>query len=185
MAQTLKTAERRLGVDPDEYIIYYALCSKCWEGSRLNKIDQLNGPHCPKDGCNRQLYTSKTLSNGRVKRVPTRVLSCANVEKMLGIILMKPGKMAELQHWRVPGKDEPGRVPPMAEPLDGYDAFADLDVRLFDVYDGWVWRTIQAGLERRRHGAARWGVEDVDVRELNQRFVSLPCGLLLCINIDW
>lgn len=52
-----------------------------------------------------------------------------------------------------------------------------------DVMDGWVWRTIQAGLERRRTG--KWEVKDVDVRNVHQQFVALPNGLILQMNIDW
>ena len=52
-----------------------------------------------------------------------------------------------------------------------------------DMMDGWGWHAIQAGLQRRRGG--RWEVEDVDVNELNQRFVSLPNGLILQFNLDW
>ena len=49
--------------------------------------------------------------------------------------------------------------------------------------DGWGWRTILAGLERRRTG--KWDVEDVDVRNLHQQFVALPNGLVLQMNLDW
>ena len=42
---------------------------------------------------------------------------------------------------------------------------------------------IQAGLERRRGG--KWTIQDVDVHELHQRFVSLPLGLVWQMNIDW
>jgi hypothetical protein len=52
-----------------------------------------------------------------------------------------------------------------------------------DIYDGWGWRAIQAGLERRRGGP--WTVQDIWVTELDQRFVSLPCGLVWQMNIDW
>ena len=52
-----------------------------------------------------------------------------------------------------------------------------------DIYDGWGWRTIQAGLDRQRGG--KWTVQDVDVHELHQRFVSLPLGLVWQMNIDW
>ncbi|TFK57760.1 hypothetical protein BDN72DRAFT_751677, partial [Pluteus cervinus] len=52
-----------------------------------------------------------------------------------------------------------------------------------DIYDGWGWRAIQAGLKRRWDGD--WKLEDVDVKELEQQFVALPCGLVWQMNIDW
>ena len=56
-----------------------------------------------------------------------------------------------------------------------------------DITDGWGWRAVSWGLERRKVSSAvsRWGVEDVLVEEKVQRFVSLPCGLLFSVNIDW
>ncbi|TFY50862.1 hypothetical protein EVJ58_g10857 [Rhodofomes roseus] len=77
--------------------------------------------------------------------------------------------------------DEPGKLPPSN--LREKDAFPDPVVRMNDIYDGWGWRAAQAGLERRRGG--KWTVQDVDVHELDQRFVSLPCGLMFAFNIDW
>jgi len=52
-----------------------------------------------------------------------------------------------------------------------------------DVYDGWGWRAIQAGLECQRGGT--WTIHDVDVHALHQWFVSLPLGLVWQMNIDW
>ena len=101
---------------------------------------------------------------------------------MIGLILARPGKWEDFQLWRT-DDDAPGRVAPLAQPPTGYDAFGDPGVRLCDVTDGWGWRAIQAGLERRRTG--RWDVEDVDVHQIHQRFVALPCGLVLQLNVDW
>jgi hypothetical protein len=67
--------------------------------------------------------------------------------------------------------------------LKGYAAFSDLDKPMTDITDGWGWRAVQAGLERRRNG--KWEIKDVDVHELKLQFVALPNGLILQINIDW
>jgi len=56
-------------------------------------------------------------------------------------------------------------------------------VQLVDISDGWGWHAVQAGLECQQTGW--WIIEDVDVHNLNQRFVLLPCGLLFMLNIDW
>ena len=52
-----------------------------------------------------------------------------------------------------------------------------------DIYDGWGWRTIQAGLERRQ--GVPWGIQDAMVTEVAQCFVALPYGILWQVNIDW
>lgn len=101
---------------------------------------------------------------------------------------LRPGKYDQWQLWRGPG-DEPGRAAPLHAPADpdGADAFESLDWRMSDMSDGWEWRTIQWGLQRRRFKStvSYWEFEDVDVHEINQRFVSLDCGLVLAMNIDW
>ncbi|KAH9839027.1 uncharacterized protein C8Q71DRAFT_893893 [Rhodofomes roseus] len=180
MAHTLRTAERRLGLDPDEHIVYYFLCDICWFRHHPSELHKLDGPGCTQDGCTGTLYVTKQMSGGRVKRVPVKIFPVAPLINSLQQILLRPGKYEVFQHWRRAG-DEPGPVPPMGS--SGLDAFPDPSVRMTDVYDGWGWRAIQAGLARRRGG--KWGVQDVDVHELNQRFVSLPCGLVLMFNIDW
>jgi hypothetical protein len=50
---------------------------------------------------------------------------------------------------------------------------------------GWatIPRSCTPFLESRQGG--KWGIEDVDVHCIHQRFVSLPCGLVGQINLDW
>jgi hypothetical protein len=103
------------------------------------------------------------------------------LKKAVQHLLSRPGKYEQLQHWRYPGVDDPGPAAP--HETQGYNAFIDPKVPMSDVYDGWGWRTIHAGLERRRGG--KWTIQDVDVHELHQRFVSLPLGLVWQMNIDW
>jgi len=47
-----------------------------------------------------------------------------------------------------------------------------------------VWRSIPAGLEK--FGTRiEDGFDDVDVQRLHSNHVSLACGLVLQINLDW
>ncbi|KAH9834853.1 uncharacterized protein C8Q71DRAFT_710648 [Rhodofomes roseus] len=179
MALTLRTVERRLGIDPDQCIVYYFLCNVCWFRHHPSELYKLDSPDCTQDGCSGTLFTAKVMSNKKTKRIPVKIFPVTPLKQALQRILLRPGKYEEFQHWRKEG-DEPGRVPPLT--ARGMDAFEDPSVRMQDVYDGWGWRAIQAGLKRRRGG--KWDVEDVDVHEIHQRFVSLPCGLVLMFNID-
>ena len=187
MARTLQTAERRLRIDPNQYIVYYFLCNVCWALHHPSSLDDLDSPSCTTPGCTGQVYTLKELTDGRHKRTPLRVLPTAPIIPMIQRFLLRPGKYEEFQHWRVPGLDNVGDVAPLHEPADPLDAYDNVHWIMGDITDGWGWRAVSWGLERRKVSSAvsPWGVEDVLVEEKRQRFVSLPCGLLLSINIDW
>jgi hypothetical protein len=181
MARTLTTTERRLGICTDRFITYFFLCDVCWKLHHPSDLSKLHSPTCDQDGCAGTLYTSKRLSSGSDKRTPTKIMPYVRLKKAVQHLLLRPGKYEQLQHWRCPELDEPGPAKPFV--TQGYDAFIDLSISMTDVYDGWGWRAIQAGLERRRGG--KWTIEDIDVHELHQRFVSLPLGLVFQMNIDW
>jgi hypothetical protein len=179
MARTLRTVERRLGVDPDQQIVYYFLCNVCWDRHHPDDLSTLQSPSCTRTGCTGRLYTTKSLEKV-VRRVPTKILASCPIIPQIQRILLRPGKFEELQRWRTP-EDQPGIIVP--DLRTGLNAFPDLDRPLNDVFDGWAWRAARAGLSRRQGG--EWGVEDVDMTEINQCFVALPNGLLFMINIDW
>jgi hypothetical protein len=180
MAQTLRTAEKRLGLDLDDFIVYLFLCDKCWRPHNPSELYKLSSPECSVEDCAGCLYESKTLSGGAEKRTPTLMVPFVPPDRAIQRILLQPGKLQQLNEWRGPG-DEPGRIAPtMAE---GYEAFPDPSKPMKDISDGYAWRSIWAGLERRRTGI--WSLKDVDVRDVRQRFVSLPCGLVWQINLDW
>ncbi|ETW78268.1 hypothetical protein HETIRDRAFT_120128 [Heterobasidion irregulare TC 32-1] len=105
--------------------------------------------------------------------MPHKVLPTVPIKPMLQQFLLRPSKYQEFQHWRRPGADDAGKAEPinqLAEPLNAYENLPEV---LGDISDGW------------RCAVSTWGVEDVLVEEKWQRFISLPCGLLFSINIDW
>ncbi|KAK7039964.1 hypothetical protein R3P38DRAFT_3350014 [Favolaschia claudopus] len=179
-ATTLPTVEKRLGVSTDDLIVYLFLCSECWKAYFPNELPRLNSPHCDNPACSGMLYTTKRLASGAEKRTPLLTLPFVPPERALQRLCLQPGKVSQWQEWRGPA-DSPGRREPSK--LEGYDAFDDLDKPMTDISDGWGWRAIQAGLERRRNGV--WEIRDVDVAERAQQFVALPNGLVFQINIDW
>ncbi|KAI0819258.1 hypothetical protein BC628DRAFT_1333482, partial [Trametes gibbosa] len=182
MARTLRTVERRLGVDPDEHIIYYYLCTHCWARLTASELKELPSGACTEPGCDGLFYKLKTLSDGKKQRIPLKPLPTASLIAGVQRILLRPNKIAEFDQWReAADSDAPGPEPPLTE--DDWPGWNDHSFRLHDMFDGWRWRNIRAGLERRQGG--EFGVEDVEVIELEQRFVSLPLGLVLIINIDW
>ncbi|KAI9063735.1 hypothetical protein FKP32DRAFT_1571273 [Trametes sanguinea] len=182
MAVTLRTAERRLGLDPDEWITYYVLCTRCWDCHHPTALDSLPlDGKCVQEDCDGILYEHKRYSNGKTRRVPAKVLATTSPLSSIQRLMLRPGKHAELNHWRSGQADEPGHKPPIN--VEDWAGSMDEEHRLFDMHDGWGWNAIRAGIQRRQGGA--WGVTDVDVKELNQRFVALPNGLVLIFNLDW
>ncbi|KAI0351281.1 hypothetical protein OH77DRAFT_1567406 [Trametes cingulata] len=181
MAVTLRTVERRLGVDPDEYITYYFLCPVCWVRHPSCELYDLARSACTEPGCTGILYETKTLTGGKRRRKPTKPFATSSLERNIQRILLRPGKVEELNAWRQGVEDEAGVKAPVGQ--EDWRGAHDPDFRLCDIYDGWGWNAIQAGLQRRRGGV--WGIEDIDVSEVGQRFVALPLGLVIMINIDW
>ncbi|KAI1792694.1 hypothetical protein LXA43DRAFT_1130213 [Ganoderma leucocontextum] len=181
MAVTLRTVERRLGVDPDQHIIYYFVCDNCWSRHHPSVLSELEHSRCLQPGCTGRLYDVKTLSDGQRRRRPLKPLPTVSLRQEIQRILLRPGKPSELDAWRESEDDAQGEKEPVAQ--EDWPGFHDPDFRLYDMWDGWGWNAIQAGLARRRGG--RWEVEDVDVGEMHQRFVALPMGLVVIFNIDW
>jgi len=182
-ALTLKTVENRLGVSTDNLITYLFVCDACWTVHYPRELPELNSPDCQESECFGNLYTTKRLSNGSEKRCPVVVVPFVPPSKAIQRQCLQPGKVQQWQSWRGPD-DLPARQAPLHQPKDGFDAFDNPFEPMKDITDGWGWRTIQAGLERRRRRSG-WEVQDIDVHELSQRFVSLPNGLVFQMNIDW
>lgn len=191
MARTLYTVERRLRIDPERYMTYYVLCPVCWKLYSSTDFAELEAPECSSEECSGVLYTIKRLSDGSYKRTPVKILPTCNIDDMIQRFALRPGKYEEWQMWRGDG-DEPQEISPLEDDcaFEGWE-----DRRMVDMTDGWDWRTLKWGLERRIVSTADsyWGVDDVCVLGFEdeegdhypQRFVSLPCGLVLVLNIDW
>lgn len=183
MARTLPTIEHRLGVNLNSLIIYLFLCPICWRVHDSSSLyDEDLNEQCEEEGCDGILYTTKRLASGKHKRKPTKVLPYVSPQRAIQHWLLRPGKYEQLQEWRKEG-DEPARVPPIFE--NGIDAFQDVWQPIHDIHDAWGWRAIQAGLQRIFRDEAIARVYDEDVNHIQQRFVSLPCGLVWQINLDW
>ncbi|KAJ7065570.1 hypothetical protein C8F01DRAFT_1366529 [Mycena amicta] len=180
-ALTLPTVEKCLGLSTDSIITYVFLCDACWM-PHLPELSQLESPHCNQPACEGTLYTTsgKKSRNGTEKRTPTLTMPFAPPEKVIERMCLQPGKVQQWQHWRRPD-DTVGICAPST--LKGMEAFDDPDKPMLDITDGWGWHVIQGGLERRHNG--KWEVKDVDVKNLNQRFVAFPNGLVAQINVDW
>lgn len=179
MARTLRSVERRLGVRADDYIKYHFLCPLCWQLYQPEQLEELASPTCTREYCEGIVYQERRLS-GRTKRMPMKLLPTCPLIPQIQRLLMREGTLEEWQRWRQP-EDHPGPAPPI--PADEWHT--DPDKPMTDIFDGSGWREVRAGEQRWCSGEPAWDVEDVDVHDFNQRFVSLELGLMLMINIDW
>ncbi|RDX40289.1 hypothetical protein OH76DRAFT_1508102 [Lentinus brumalis] len=59
MAVTLRTVERRLGVDPDQRILYFFVCDTCWYRHHPSELYKLEHSGCTQPGCLGTLYITK------------------------------------------------------------------------------------------------------------------------------
>ncbi|KAJ7208732.1 hypothetical protein C8J57DRAFT_1610075 [Mycena rebaudengoi] len=179
-ARTLGTVEKRLGVSTDTLITYFFACDICWKIHHPHTLSTLPSSVCDVPDCAGRLFSVKRLANKTEKRTPFLSIPFVSPETAIRRMCMQPGKVAQWQEWRGP-LDDPGQREPSR--LTGFEAFDDPNKPMHNVTDGWGWRAMQAGLERRRNGT--WEIRDVDVTEVKQQFVALPNGLMVQINIDW
>jgi hypothetical protein len=181
MARTLPTLERRLGVNPDAHITYFFLCPDCWKRHHPDELAKLNSPQCSEPGCTGVLYSVKRTARRAEKRTPTKIMPYNSPKGAIARLLRRPGVWEQCQLWRQDGDHE------ISEPLDPEDFFGSRDPNspINDVYDGCGWRHFPAFL-RRQWDSRRRKVDDIEVTPGRScRLVSLPCGLLVAINIDW
>ncbi|KAJ7746169.1 hypothetical protein DFH07DRAFT_963042 [Mycena maculata] len=180
-ARTLATVERRLGVNVDDTIIYFFVCPECWKRHHPSELKEPDfSSTCTRDNCSGQLYTRKRLASGREKRTPTKIMPFFPPNIAIQRMMRRPAKYEECNHWRK--ENDHGPAPPIS--LEDWLANTDMDLPLGDIHDGWRWRNIPAFLKR-EWDERRRNLKDVPLFKSPPRFVSLPCGLLLTINIDW
>jgi hypothetical protein len=145
-ARTLPTVERRLGVSTDDLITYFFLCDVCWALHYPSELARLETPKCDRPNCVGTLYSVKRLSSGKEKKTPLLTLPFVPPGKAIQRLCLQPGKVAQWQEWRgdddAVGQREPSK-------LTGFEAFDNPDKPMMDITDGWGWRAIQAGLQRR------------------------------------
>ncbi|KAJ3016517.1 hypothetical protein NUW54_g789 [Trametes sanguinea] len=164
MARTLRTVERRLGVDPDRYTILHSTLFAIHVA--LTTIPMSYTPSPPLRAQNQNAQASSSVTK-------TQQTAAENESP-------RPGKLQQWNDWRG-AEDGPGHLPP--RPCEDWEGWENPRFCMFDIMDGWRWHAITAGLEWRRGGS--WGVEDVDAHHIGQHFVALPDGLVLQINLDW
>ena len=166
--KTLAGAKRRLGIDPDQSIISYAICPQCWKHYSPTQFSMLLSPSCTERGCTGVVYHEKTDTKGNVKRVPFSIDPQVSLIQRLRCIVRRKGFRRLVRDSRMA---EPGR--------NNDESFI-----MTDMYDGDMWDEMLVKTERQR---GEFGT----IRDVNEgteggtRLSSQRFGLHLIINLDW
>ena len=184
MAQTIGTAERRLGINIDEIITVFTLCPKCKRRYDPGYILDTENDNCLNAGCNSTLFATRKLASGRQRRVSHLTYPFASPIAWLQLVLSLPGRAELMQSWRQNEDDRAERT----EPVSGDEWMRNMDHNksMGDLCDGWGWRATESGLERRIHPVNGDVSDECGLpggRHL--RLVSLPYGISLSLNTDW
>ena len=171
-------AYRRLGVEPDQLIQRFAMCTEksCCHlvpMSGLNAYQPDEGhPDTSGSTCRSALFTLR----GRQRR-PFKVLAFTPPSVVLRSFLREPSFVTELQAWRNDyQEDQISEVPPTSG-----EPFCERLVPMRSVFDGSAWRKRMACKRRTIEGGI---VRDVPHGKA-QRLVAMEFGLLAAINLDW
>ncbi|KAG8687020.1 hypothetical protein FRC08_012194 [Ceratobasidium sp. 394] len=182
MAQTIGTAEKRLGVNTDHIITTFTLCPVCKRRYSPEYIAETDNDRCINPDCLGILFTTCKLASGSERRVSNLSFPFASPIAWLKHMLSLPGVSELLQTWRTNEGDEEGLAAPV--PCEDWMQRLDINKPIGDIHEGWGWRSTEAGLER-YEDPDTGNVVDRSPLDPPVRFVSLPYGLSLSLNTDW
>ncbi|CDO70032.1 hypothetical protein BN946_scf184597.g6 [Trametes cinnabarina] len=103
---------------------------------------------CMEPGCEGKFYEVKTSTDGKRYHMPLKPLPTTALIAALQQVLLRPGDINQLGLWREEPEDNAEPVPSL--PQEEWPGTDNGSFRLFDIFDGWGWQAIQAGLERRK-----------------------------------
>ncbi|RXW19617.1 hypothetical protein EST38_g6241 [Candolleomyces aberdarensis] len=163
-ARTLRTARRRVGVDPDQWIIQYAACPQCWKLYMPEAVIKLDSPSCTIPGCTGNIY----MLGEKGKRRPLKIIPQVSLITSLRRMLLRKGFRRQLRDSRgspVGQNDDPHFV-------------------MKDIHDGEVWHELRTGIKRELGNQGN--VRDIghDGGE-GSRLTEHRLGLHMTVNLDW
>ncbi|KAG8730113.1 hypothetical protein FRC10_003065, partial [Ceratobasidium sp. 414] len=100
MAQTIGTAERRLGVGTDHIIKTFTLCPDCGRRYSPEYIRDTDIDTCINQDCPGVLFTIRKLASGGQRRVSNLTYPFASPIAWIAHILSLPGMSELMQTWR-------------------------------------------------------------------------------------
>ncbi len=181
----IRTAQRRLGVHPDQYIDQYIVCPSllCWNLTPMTHLGELESPICGaalEDGsdCTESIF--QVIARAKI---PYKVILYCRMSRSLALLLRDAEFVENLGAWRDPA-DEDDRPGNQALPLDPTPLVYPIDTPLEHVCDGTAWRAAAAHVRRIIEEDNSVTEEALPGRQV-VRLSSLPFGMFAKVSIDW
>ncbi|KAG8700743.1 hypothetical protein FRC09_005783, partial [Ceratobasidium sp. 395] len=146
MAQTIRTAEKRLGLSTSDMISTRPVCPICERRYDYEYIADTDNDNCVNVNCPGILFTEKTLASGDRRRVPNQTYPTASLKAWIQRMLLEPGKSELLQNWRTGPDDHEQLTEPIS--ADEWLATTDRSIPLGDITMGCAHRERFAGMQR-------------------------------------
>ncbi|RDB30064.1 hypothetical protein Hypma_014106 [Hypsizygus marmoreus] len=161
--QMLESARKHLGIEPDAYIIPYAICPVCWKHYTPEQLKHLADPACTAQRCGGQIYDVKDNV-----RIPVLINPQVSIIGSLRRMFMRPGFAKSVS--RKP-EDVPGRN-------------NNKDFIMTDMSDGEMWYKSTTGT-RREVGSSGTVRDMPNGTAPNAKLYMHRFGLQLTLNTDW
>jgi hypothetical protein len=160
---TLQSARRRLGIDPDAYIVQYSVCPLCWKHYTPLEMTNLASANCTNTRCAGSIFT---IHKGN--RVPVLINPQVSIIRSLRRMFLRRGfaQMVEKKPEHQPGRNE------------------DDDFVMRDVPDGEMWYRSTTGTTRQQGNQGT--IRDIPINGQGSTKLYSHCfGLQLTLNTDW
>ncbi|CAE6472201.1 unnamed protein product [Rhizoctonia solani] len=184
MPTTLRSLERRLGMDFSELITIFPVCPECGRRYSMEQLNDLRNPQCLRhvgDRCQGVLYVETKLADGTQKRTPTKSFPYNSLPAALGRLLSRVGIADLIQHWRRNPDDAPLENPPGPEQPQQWLGRMDENTRFSDISQAWGWHAQATGLKREFVDGE---FIDVPVGNLERSLARSSIGLSLGVGAD-
>ncbi|KAG1774897.1 hypothetical protein EV702DRAFT_1237500 [Suillus placidus] len=165
----LLSAKRRLGIDPDQWITQYAICSECWKHYTLVQLRELLSPSCTVPDCSGLLYDEHVDAKGKIVRTAKKIMPHVSLIGSLRRMFMRPGFAKSIRDSR---HDQPRRND-------------DEDFVMTDMHDGTLWHELETNTIREIGELGTIRDCPQDNRPMATKITEHRYGLHLTLNIDW
>ncbi|KZT25039.1 hypothetical protein NEOLEDRAFT_1156520 [Neolentinus lepideus HHB14362 ss-1] len=165
--RSLISAKRRLGLDADQHIMEYALCTACWKHYTPKEMLALPSEHCVLPDCSGEVWETLNDSKNKPYRHAIKIMTHTSIIDTLRRFLMRPGFAQMIRDSRniIPNRND------------------DENFLMEDISDGSIWNMSKTRIQRKT--GSRGTVRDVPIEGGGQNLNSHRFGLHLTLNSDW
>lgn len=166
--RTLVSAKKHLGIEPDDWIIPYAACSKCWKLHTPYEMLQLPTSSCTVLNCDGHIYEEYLDGKGRTKRRAVRTIPQTSLIQSLRRMVRRKGFRKLVRDSRDAPQNEQD----------------DQDFKMTGMHHGSLWHDMETGIKREVGDLDT--IRDVPIEEGSaKKLSSHRFGLHLIGNQDW